>query len=429
MTGRLNTSLILAVILFSILLATHKQYGYSQDCANFWINPTTQSYECLDELTNPETSDSAPSSRLNDVFLSTEKIINEAAISGIAIIDPEFDAVNNRVTWQDFDFNLWVAPVNSSTGLIALEEAKVLDSDLAPIASYRDRSGTGNGPEWISSKHESQVLYTKIFNKQPVLARTLGSGLNLTTALITEENTSLEPVTGAAPIGSLDEDDNNPRFVYLLPTPPGLSTLAWRDLNQPTGDIVAEGVSSAARWVNNESRALTFTMPVSQVNQVFLYRINPDKLYQLTNSPVQKTNPFIWLAPELDELLLLVSETEDLNMPGKITSLGIYHQTENGWIKLNTVRPPSQFTYIRSAEPFTYKGYSYISFLTENEKGGPSEIWIASPDPIKNFYRLVSDPERIIDRNDPEVFIAESNAFIYYYSGGGQILYKADTGL
>lgn len=418
---------ILLVTSLLTLLGSYDEPAWG--CINFWVNPSTTLQECLNGLIEPQ---SVPSVRLpkhSDDFLPDERIINDFNSSNLVIIDPEFDQINNRVAWQDNNENLWVAPIDPVTGLFILEEAKTIDSNLAQISSYRDRTGTGNGPEWIYADGESQIVYTKILNKQPVLARTQGSGLELVPEIFPPVEPSTTATVGLAPIGSLDEADDSARLAYLLLTPPGPSILAWRSFNQVSGGTVAENVSSAGRWVKDKSNALTFSLPVAGLNQVFIYAVNKNTLTQITNNPIQKSDPFIWFAPELDESLLLVGETDNPTTLKKVATLAIYQQEGKGWTKIKTLRPPSELAYIRSFEPFTYNGHSYISFLMENSKGEPSEIWIASPDPNIDFYRLISDPTVLVARNDPEVFVAESGVFVYYTAQGGRVNYQAETGL
>lgn len=412
--------------LFSFLSSFDK---VAWGCINFWVNPSTEAQECLDNVATPRAYPSVQSPKHLDDFLPNEKIINDFDSSNLIIVDPEFDQVNDRVAWQDKNESLWVAPIDPVTGLFLLEGAEIIDSGLAPISSYRDRTGTGNGPEWIYAEGESQIVYTKILNKRPVLARTQGSGLDLAPEVFPPVEPSTTATPGLAPIGSLDETDNRSRLAYLLPTPPGPSILAWRDFNQAIGGTVAENVSSAGRWMNDKSNALTFSLPVAEFDQVFVYSIDKDTSTQITDSQIQKSDPFIWLAPEFGELLLLVGETDNPTTPQKIKTLGIYQQDDKGWIKIKTLRPPSKLAYIRSAEPFTYEEHSYISFLMEDSKGEPSEVWIASPDPNSDFYRLVSDSTTLVARNDPEIFVTELGVFVYYTAQGGRVTYQAETGL
>ncbi|MFK8183939.1 MAG: hypothetical protein AB8B99_11240 [Phormidesmis sp.] len=387
------------------------------------------------------------------VFIPREQQITEDN----SIVDPEFDPLSNRVTWQDQSNNLWVAPIETDTGLINTAQAQLIDSGLVPISSYRDRTGTGNGPEWIYEQGEAQIVYTKAVDGQPRLARTQGNGLALTPEILSGP---ARTNTGVAPIGSLDTSSSDARIAYLLPTPPDISVLAWRDVDQPEGHIVAENVSSAGRWINNENNALTFTQSVAGINQVFSYEVSTRQLTQLTSSDVQKSDPFIWQAPELnDEPLLLVRESEDLSRLNKTPQLGIYRQVDGSWSKIDTLQPPSDLALLRSAEPFVHEGRSYISFLAEDEKGGPSEVWIASPDleslnasslnasslnntgsstedtssstdsSEPNFYRQVSDPNVSLVRNDPEVFTTDTDVFVYYTARGTGDVYRAETGL
>jgi hypothetical protein len=67
--------------------------------------------------------------------------------------------------------------------------------------------------------------------------------------------------------------------------------------------------------------------------------------------------------------------------------------------------------------------------ILEDNKRQASEIWIAGIDPEVEFYRQVSNPDVEMVRNDPEVLVTESGAFVYYAQRGAGVIYRADTGL
>ncbi|GEM_PF-1689237 len=371
-----------------------------------------------------------------DIFVP-EFMTNEIIVSDPAkpLPDPEFDQLNYQVTWQDKEENLWVAPIDRQTGDLLLDQAQQLATNLAPIPSYRQRTGTGNGPEWIYDGNSAQILYTQFVDHDNdsiidpdewYIGRSQLINGNWESELLSEMISFPEGNNGLTPIGSLDQN-NNSRLLYLLPTPQsGTNILAWRDLNLDQGAIISDQVASMGRWVNNESSQVVYGETIDGIDQVFLYDVATNTNTQLTFSSTFKDTPFMWLAPEFNgELSLMTVERSE----GELTSIGIYTNIEGQWTQINTLRPPSDLTNIRSAEPFVFEDKSYISFLTENDKGENSEIWIAGVDPAQEFYRQVNDPNITMVRNDPESFITDQGVVIYYTERGSSIVYRADTGL
>jgi hypothetical protein len=114
------------------------------------------------------------------------------------------------------------------------------------------------------------------------------------------------------------------------------------------------------------------------------------------------------------------------------TSVPVYRKIGTEWIKIHTIIPPSTGPYIKSPEPFVYKGKSYVSLVTMNDlnRSGLTDVWIAGIDPNVSFYQKVSgSTER--DRRDPESFITASGAFIYYteQTPDQRMIHRCDTGL
>lgn len=415
-----------------IELARSDQQGNTSELITYTLDPGT--YSVLVRSNSPEGNPFTD----YDLTLFAKFIVDEVIVSNpeIPLPDPEFDQRNYQVTWQDLQENLWVAPVDSQTGNFILEQAIQLDSDLAPISSYRERTGSGNGPEWIYDGEDSQILYTKFVDhnhndkinlNEWYVGRSQFINNNWQSSLLPQMPSFPQGNNGLTPIGSLDENDPNPRVLYLLPTRKGAnSILAWRDLNQDNGGIISEQADTMGRWVNNESSEVVYPEVTDGISQVFLYDISTDTKTQLTFNSQFKDSPFMWKAPEFnDELILMTVERTGQHL----TTIGIYRQIEGQWIQINTIRPPSDLTDIRSAEPFVFENNSYISFVMENEKGESSEVWISGVNPNEEFYRQVSDPNVTMVRNDPESFVTDNGVIIYYTQRGSGIVYGANTGL
>ena len=111
--------------------------------------------------------------------------------------------------------------------------------------------------------------------------------------------------------------------------------------------------------------------------------------------------------------------------PFGVHPVAVYRQTDLGWTRINALRPPSQRTQVKSAEPFVHNGRSYG--VRE------SEVWIAAIDPDQRFYRRVSTPGGVgLHRGDPEPLVAQAGPVIYYWGRdltGPRMMLKAATRL
>jgi hypothetical protein len=351
------------------------------------------------------------SESLAQFFVPNDTIVSNPNES---LSDPEFDQVGFRLTWQDrWGERLQVAPIDRQTGDLLLDQTRIVDTHLAPLTV--DKTGSRNGPEWVYGRSGSQVVYTKEMNGKWLLGITQGSGTNLSPGLMPIDKSQTDDDLGATPIGSRNPSDLNPRVVYLFPTQAGLKTMAWRSTQEGVGGSVpipgGRDCTSIGRWVNNESQALIYAAKTASRLQIFKYEVETQRATQLTTSLTSKSQPFMWRAPEFNyEFIFLALE----NGGGGYTQLGIYRFLNGAWTRINTLQSPSSFKLIRSPEPFTYNGRSYVSLVFESQKDGPSEIWFASIDPDRPLYRQVSDPTVQAVRRDPEPFMLQTGLVIYY---------------
>ena len=365
----------------------------------------------------------AISAPLASAFMAEEVLIADPA-QGMP--DPEFDQIGNQVTWKDRLGGLFVAPIDSVTGDFRMNQAQQLDTDVAPIPSINDGTGTGTGPEWVYSGNGAEIVYTKEIANSWHLWRARRKSSGGWEAVALPDSNPFGPI-GLAPIGSLQPGDGDPKVCYLRSGGPDeLRPVAWRRLNDPTAITISLSIFTG-RWINHESKAVVFVQPVNEVSQVFLYDVGSNTSTQLTFTPGEKLESAIWRAPEFQNESILMSQ--ELFDSGQV-QIGIYRKQSNGqWTKINTLTPPTNLSSLRSPEPSVYNGQSYIVFLAENGRGEPSEVWIAGIRPDAPFYRQVSPPGVILVRNDPEFFSTDIAAFVYYQTRDDSSVYRADTGL
>ncbi len=372
------------------------------------------------------TKDNSTSYRLTAraVYLTDEIAIQ---FDQADITDPEFYGDDRaQVTWQDRSGNLWVAPVLPS-GDFDLPQAQIVTDGLAPIPAP---NGTGNGPEWGLTERGVGILYTALINGDFFLGLAEYINNAWTTSILPNSK------FGHSPFGTFLSNDPKPLTAFFVGTPETRrQAIAWGSVAQPDdGGLVPftrddQGNTEGIRWVEGE-RSLVYVLPIDDIRQAVRYNVDTGQLAQLTTNQTQKGAVFMWQAPEYGgELLIMVKESEGPNSR-LFSSVGIFRNIGGEWVRIKRIQPPSDLAEIRSPEPFTYQGKSYISMLVEDDKQDPSEVWIAGIDPEVEFYRQVSDPnlDNLV-RNDPEPFETADGMFVYYAIRGRGVVVRANTGL
>jgi hypothetical protein len=367
----------------------------------------------LGNLCRQPQTNSTPNS-LNQFIVDDQVISNPDG----NLPDPEFSPVGFLITWQDNNNQLWVANVDRISGGFIPRSGKgqLVDTDLAPLKLTR------NGPEWAYSKQGLQIVYTKLVNNRPVLSRAQWTGSGW-------ETKSLYNGRGrVAPNGSKNPRGNAPRIIYRKIKGNTLQ-VAWRESDKPASEAVLSNAVPLplGRWVAGE-RAIVSAIDVGGQLQCAKYDTDTGRMTQLTFDAGQKTDVFMWRAPEFnnEQVFFCLSDR---------TSLPIYRKINGTWTKIKTIQSPSQNRpYLSSPEPFVYKGKSYISLMTKDSLAsseGTSDIWIVSIDSNVPFYRQISAATPM-NRKDPEAFITSKGAFVYYSevtSSGRSIVHRCDTGL
>lgn len=373
-----------------------------------------------------------------DLTLKAQFITNvvELDLGGRKVPDPEFDPIEFQVTWQDEvgrgteaekKRRLWVAPVDRQTGDILFDQAIQLDNNLAPNAPISSGNATGNGPEWVYAEGGSQILYTKQVEPFGPDGWRVGRAQKIDGEWVAAP---LDPeLKGGAPNGSKSANDPNPLFNYFFKEGDN-RFMAWRELNNPdNGGIVPFPFTSGARWVPEE-RFFVSTTATEDVNQVVTFASDTETVTQLTfDTGVVKDKPQMWHAPEFNNELIFFAIESNAASPKRQDRLGIYRNIDGEWQRIHTIDPPSDLPIIDSPEHFVYNNKSYIVMATVPEQGQGSQLWLAGIDPEDNLYRQISNPEEETASTDPEPFITDEGAFIYYAKGGGSQIFRADTGL
>jgi hypothetical protein len=359
-------------------------------------------------------------------FTPDETVVSKP---GTELPDPEFDSIDFQVAWQDQSENLWVAAVDPLTGDFELDAAVHIDDGLAPIDSVRPRTGTGNGPEWVYTSGRSEILYTKAFGAGH-------SNFRIYRARWNDDDGAWETgelplgTAGLTPLGSAHPNDTSPMLSFILPSEPAdVVPIAWATLDLSRGGLITNRATSPARWLPSPQNWAVYSRKVAGIDQAFLFDADTGRSSQVTtDTSTTKEDVFMWVAPENDNAPLLMT-TEKSTTSGRMT-IGIYKQRASGrWRKINTLEPPTTKNRLRSAEPAVYNDQSYITFVAEDFKGDPSEIWLAGIRPDAPFFRQLSPADISLARNDPELFALQSKAVVYYTILGEGTLLRSETGL
>jgi hypothetical protein len=365
-------------------------------------------------------------------------VLPEIQVSRSEIVDFEFDwgrdgihcpscnedDGNSRFVFTDREQNLWLGYVDPETGDFEPPDGRAvwLDDNAAFATDF------GNGPEWMFSTGSSEIVYTKY--EPGARQTTLSAAVALATPSTTGEWTAgLMPVgaRSQSPSATLDLDDPSPRInyqdhrkenVYWLnvgdPEAPGTPTLL--PIAEQTG-------GGSRRWVPGR-RALVFSGSAAPdasgtvYQQVFFYDTDSGELEQLTFDATTKWGAFMWRAPEFDDEYVFFTVADR-------TQIRVYRllSDDDGaptWTEVVAIDAPPTLPYIWSPEPFVYNGKSYIFMqISSNPQasdfGTPTQIALTGVEPeLPSFRMLTNDSSVRRVRMDPEFFVTEEGAFIYY---------------
>lgn len=351
--------------------------------------------------------------------------IDDVVISNpdIPIADPEFDSADSRIVWQDGPGNVWVADVDTATGLLSPLSGMgtLVASSAAPLVK------TLNGPEWAFGSDGSFVLYTQYVGDRLWLAAATETVPGQWTSSLLGDG-----LDRFSPVGSPPGTDGPARAVYNAALGETF-VQEYRDvLHRQSRELVRLPVSRGGRWVEGRDLIVTSAL-VNGVRQIIVQDVTTGERTPVSSGSTQdKVLPFGWYAPELGTTLI----SAKLGARRVI----IYRETDGGWEPWYLFSLPSSRPYVHSPEPFVYEGKSYLAVVAADDDAGPggqpsgpTDIWIAGIDPEAPFFRQVSTTEQEGNRTDPEPFVLDSGPVIYYtqYLSGPNtfLLRKAATGL
>ncbi len=329
-----------------------------------------------------------------------------------SISDPEFDAIEGRVVWQQrTGEELWVARLDLDTGDLVPSDGQgeLVSKDVTPIALAK------NGPEWMQGAEGPEILFSRIEEDKPLVRRAWRS---------MDGEWSSQPILrttfGAAPIGSLDAGDEEPRVIYRDVR---TSEVHWTYADgSAVGDLVRDPAYSP-RWVPG-THDVTFSYDGAAVS----LNVDTQELSYITDESANAGQVFRFWSVETGAEMAMVTDDD------APTELVIYRLEGEHWEPIKWIVPPEDYPYVISPEPFDWRGRTYVSYLAiERPRNGgqdPAEVWVASVEPGDDLNYRVSE-SLIRRRMDPEAFAGNDTVWIYYTDNddGHRALRRCETGL
>ncbi|HSW05268.1 hypothetical protein [Aquabacterium sp.] len=363
-----------------------------------------------------------------------QTVLPEVQVSKAYIPDLEFDwgrngvfcqscnfgTSNARFAFSDANMKLWIGYIDFQTGAFYPPDGRavLLDSSAAAPTDF------GNGPEWVGSSGNSQLVYTKYLSGQAPSETSAGVALAQMINGSWSTGFMSNAVGRASPAGSQDLTDADPRINYVASDKSGLF---WRSLSQPDVENIlpiSELTSgNSRRWVPG-TRKIIFqghppNSPALLIDQVYLYDTNSGELEQLTFDADGKLGAFMWRAPEFNNDYVFIT------MARLRKQLQVYRKVPGAdgqlrWTVIKAVNTPSALPYIWSPEAFTHNGRSFVFMqLSASSKfwdrSVPNQLAITGIDPLRQDFRmLTNDRSKPRLRLDPEFFITAKGPYIYY---------------
>ena len=358
-----------------------------------------------------------------------------------------YNAGNNRLAFIDGDGSLWVSHINVNNGYFGTSdgEGALVEANAIPAGI------TGNGPEWMQLGQASALVYDRWTDGLPHNSKNGCVGMAHAGPGNEWVGDCMSDTKGyALPIGSGILGDKYPMVSYQNFSKV-VTNIYWR-LAQDGSSVhtVLSGSDQAnvtRRWVDGTHKLL-LTAPAPPdasghvYRQVFLYSADDGSMEQLTFEPTSKTSAFMWKAPEYNNKYVFFARVG-------VAEIDVYRylpNTETGvpeWQVINRIYPTTAFPYIYSAEPFTYKGKSWLFFsVSDQQQGhsisGSSQIAISGIVPGESTVKLLtSDIPDKRARRDPEYYITALGPYLYYNryivseSGTAQPegVFRVDSGL
>ena len=391
--------------------------------------------------TTPPPPVTAPRPALPGAFVVDDVRIGAA---DVGYFDPEFLSEVNRMVFQtsaDGVQQVWVAELNPRTGLLVSATGKdvLVDADVAMIGPQFD---TTNGPEWGFDREGAAVFYSKRDASGVVQcwrATNLVAG-----GVKTGPLTNLKGPDGEGAIMVIARKDATrptTQFIYrYIPAPRFRKggPARWADETAP--DAVNDfpqfnGAAAAPSWIEGTEDFAYAMLVGGGKSEIARFDTARGTAAVLTSHPGAKTNLFAFKAPELNGELLVGCVIDRARFT-------VFRSDGARFVPWADLAPPDpERPYMISPEIFHAGGKTYLAVQMSSHSPGalgvlPQDVdcamWVLGlgKDAAQRIARRVDDGAvsgAKAYRFEPEVYVGESEAFVFYNIGN--TLRRARTGI
>jgi hypothetical protein len=380
-------------------------------------SPIPPSYLKRDAIENDKT----PPFPSPDEFEPDEVPVGDPNIS---YNDPEFLPGGQRMTFVDQQRRIWVAELDTVTGLTRSKTAQ----DILAGENWAPFKYSQNGPEWCLDKQGAAVVFTvldKAGVPQVAMTRLGAKGAGPTQILTSGPQRSLSP------FGTMCADDAS-AWLAFGHGGRGYADYFVRlfDVARPekTFDVPYYWVgSSAPRWLHGTTRIVyprLAGMNPTRV-EIAMFDVATGNASVLTDDGGSKDEVWGFLAPEYDGEVLYAAQLDN-------KEIAIYRDLKDrgGLLtKIATLKLPEKcpHQFMRSMEPLvSQRGAGGVSYFTVLAAPTPktyartdTSIWLLGlgKDPQHRIVRRVDDggvTGKKDYRYEPETSSGPGEIFVYY---------------
>lgn len=324
-------------------------------------------------------------------------------------VDPEFWAPDKLMAWQDRENNIWLCQLNPANGTLLPPDGRGQKlGTAAPIIGADEQRilNVINGPEWGLSQRGLGVYFLSVAENQNIFAMRVSVPDG-----VQERLTPLDLNTTIAVMPSADSGDAQSRLLYARPSGTARPDRFWQEETDSDTAHLFPNVtigSTGPRWIPNERAVVTNVLDDDDVVQIARYDIDDDRTTLLTAGPGKKVDGFFFHAPDFGNESQFICLVDSMQ-------IDIFRQIDGAWTSYRTITAPrtpllGEQLSVASAEPFIYRGKSYVIYLASNLF--QSAVCIASADGTVNG--IISAPSPL-HKLDPEAVVLNDQLWVYYW--------------
>jgi hypothetical protein len=343
---------------------------------------------------------------LGQVYAQTVTV-SQLNVPGEDYFDPEIHSDEDAMVWMDGNRTLWYADLDSNTGFFIQNVGKQIVVDTsAPLLA------TWNAGEFLIDSQGWRIVYSKTaLNSTVQIHEAILNAGSFQTNQLTVGNKS-----NAGVIPSRSASYPSGKLLFFRGNINNQPDLNWSDrttpnLLNPIGTY-EKGFTHGDFFQGSEFGLLYSHPDSSGVYQLYIAD-SLNQITQITFSPSHKQNPMTLEAPELGGTLILACIAEHTTGD----SLLFFQKIAGNWNRLTALGLPSGTSKPRfsSSEMFAFQGRTMVSVQIEDTTGGgvqDAEIWLLSMDGA--LALRVDDQLGAAQRTDPEYYVTDQKAFVYY---------------